>query len=243
MKLTSLFLVMAASAAIAAAQTAPKAAAHATSAAHTAASQLPANIPPVAGIKKVAFSLRYQDIKIGTGAVAEPNKFYVVAYTGWLAADGTKFDASADHPAQPVIDRTGQPVKGPDGQVKMEAGQPIVFPQGFGRVISGWDMGFEGMRIGGKRRLFIPYQLAYGAKGRLTGDPKNPGIPPKADLIFDVELVDIYDLPAMPAGHPGLSGTGSSMPASHPPVPSGAAQPATPAQPAAPASAPQPSAR
>jgi peptidylprolyl isomerase len=58
-------------------------------------------------------------------------------------------------------------------------------------VIIGWDQGFEGMRVGGKRRLFIPYQLAYGDKGR---EP----IPPKADLIFDIELVGVRD-PNAPA--------------------------------------------
>ena len=55
-------------------------------------------------------------------------------------------------------------------------------------MIAGWDTGFEGMRVGGKRRLFIPYQLAYGEKGRNK-------IPPKAELIFDVELVDVKDAP------------------------------------------------
>ena len=60
--------------------------------------------------------------------------------------------------------------------------------QGKRKVIPGWDAGFEGMRVGGKRRLFIPYQLAYGEKGRGK-------IPPKAELVFDVELMDVQDAP------------------------------------------------
>ena len=130
--------------------------------------KLPPGVPPARGILKTAFSLKYQDVKIGTGAVAEPNKVYQVHYTGWLAADGRKFDSSHDHPAQPVIDQDGKPVMGPDGKPKQEAGQPIRFIQGMGRVIPGWDQGFEGMKIGGKRRIFIPWQLAYGARGRQT---------------------------------------------------------------------------
>jgi peptidylprolyl isomerase len=221
-----------------------------TTATHASATapKLPPGVPPVKGPVATAFSLRYQDVLVGSGPVAETNKLYKVAYTGWLADGGRKFDASADHPASPVLDKNVQPVKDADGKVKMEAGQPILFPQGMGRVIPGWDQGFEGMRIGGKRRLFVPYQLAYGAKGRPTGDPKNPGIPAKADLIFDVELIDVLDMPA-PVG--GIFGTNGShmpmhMPASHPPVGNGvtpapatpAATPAKPAETAVPAAAP-----
>jgi peptidylprolyl isomerase len=194
------------------------------------------------GILKTAFSLRYQDTKIGTGAVAEPNKLYKVHYTGWLADDGRKFDSSYDHPRQPVLDKDGKPVLGDDGKPKQGDPQPISFPQGFGRVIPGWDQGFEGMKIGGKRRIFIPWQLAYGAKGRPTNDPKNPGIPPKADLIFDVELIDVTEM-QMPANHPGMGG----MPGGHPmpgmaPRPGTPAAPGTPAQPGAPKPAAAPNA-
>jgi peptidylprolyl isomerase len=203
--------------------------------------KLPAGVPAVKGIVKTAFSLRYQEIKIGAGAVAEPNKIYKVHYTGWLAADGRKFDSSYDHPRPPVLDKDGKPVLDADGKPKQGEAQPINFPQGYGRVIPGWDQGFEGMKIGGKRRLFIPYQLAYGAKGRPTGDPKNPGIPAKADMIFDVELVDVVEM-QMPANHPGMSGM-NGMPGGHavhanpdsPDQPDTAAKPAAAAAPAAPA--------
>jgi peptidylprolyl isomerase len=129
---------------------------------------LPKNIPPVKAPMKVQYVMRYQEIKIGTGDEAASGMIYSVNYTGWLASDGTKFDSSYDR------------------------GQPIEFPQGVKRVIVGWDQGFEGMRVGGKRRLFIPYQLAYGAMGR------PPVIPAKADLIFDIELMGVRDPNAPP---------------------------------------------
>jgi peptidylprolyl isomerase len=91
---------------------------------------------------------------------------YTVDYTGWLR-DGAKFDSSIGK-------------------------EPIVFVQGRRQVIAGWEMGFEGMRVGGKRRLFIPYQLAYGEQGRGS-------IPPKAELIFDVELLKTEPAPASAA--------------------------------------------
>jgi peptidylprolyl isomerase len=169
-------------------------------------------VPPVRGIVKTAFSLRYEDYKIGTGAEAEPNKMYKVHYTGWLGSDGHKFDSSYDHPGAPVLDKDGKPVMGDDGKPKHGDPQPMAFPQGMGRLIPGFDQGFAGMKVGGKRRIFIPWQLAYGAKGRPGPDAANPGIPPKADLIFDVELVDVTDLPTPPA-RPGMGGMpGRPMP-------------------------------
>lgn len=113
-------------------------------------------------------SLRYIDITQGSGALAAAGKRYTVHYTGWLK-DGTKFDSSLDRK------------------------EPFQFVQGRRQVISGWDMGFEGMKVGGKRRLFIPYQMAYGETG--TGP-----IPPKAELIFDMELLDVADVPALVPG-------------------------------------------
>ncbi|HEY4217111.1 MAG TPA: FKBP-type peptidyl-prolyl cis-trans isomerase [Gemmatimonadaceae bacterium] len=130
-----------------------------------------ASIPPVRGKTQQAFALRYVDVAPGFGALAAAKKCLYVNYTGWLT-NGTKFDSSRDP------DERGNP------------GKPISFPQGARRVIAGWDLGFDGMRVGAKRRLFIPYQLAYGEAGR---DP----IPPKAELIFDVELMAVADpLPA-----------------------------------------------
>ncbi len=115
------------------------------------------------GLESSSFSLNYIDVKVGTGELAAPHKWYSIHYTGYLV-DGTKFDSSYDHPGA----------------------EPISINYGQHQVIPGWDTGFDGMHIGGKRRLFIPYQLAYGAQG------KGP-IPPKADLIFDVELVSQSD--------------------------------------------------
>lgn len=152
---------------------------------------LPPGVPPAEGTMQTQFALRYIDMVQGTGAEAAPGQFLTVQYTGWLATTGEKFDSSLDH------------------------GEPFTFPQGSHRVIPGWDQGFAGMKVGGKRRLFVPYQLAYGESGR---DP----IPPKADLIFDVELLAASDTP------PGM-----------PPVPPTPEQPPQPTDPPqAPATAP-----
>lgn len=272
MKHAALILLLAASTAAASAQAPAKpatAAKPATTAAKPAAAtvkvaatadKLPPGVPVVKGIHKTLFSLRCQDIKIGTGAEAEPNKMYKVLYTGWLgsngrADDGRKFDSTDDHPGPPVLDKDGKPVLGDDGKPKQGPPQPISFPQGFVRAIPGFDQGFAGMRIGGKRRIFIPWQLAYGAKGRPGPDAAHPGIPEKSDLIFDVELVDVSDL-VMPAGHPAMTPGMHPMPgmSPHPPMPAApaappkppapAAAPATaPATPAAPATPPQPPAK
>ncbi|MDE3063207.1 MAG: FKBP-type peptidyl-prolyl cis-trans isomerase [Acidobacteriota bacterium] len=243
MRGTAFFLVLTMGAMMAQAQTAAKPATGAKTAVHhaaTAAATLPPGVPPVHAVTKTAFALRYQDIKIGTGEEAQPNWVYRVHYTGWLAADGHKFDSSYDHPRQPAMDKDGKPVMGEDGKPKLGDAEPIAFPQGYGRVIPGFDQGFAGMHVGGKRRLFIPWQLAYGAKGRPGPDAAHPGIPPKADLIFDVELVDQKEM-QMPMGHPGMMGggmpghPGAPMPPGHPPVTPGTAQPAQPAAPAEPA--------
>ena len=240
MKHTALILLLAAGIAAAGAQTTakpatkPATATKPASAAHPAAGaiKLPPGVPAVKGVRKELFALRYQEILMGSGAVAEPYKMYKVRYTGWLAADGKKFDSSYDHPASPVLDKEGKPVMGEDGKPKQEAGQPISFPAGMGRVIPGWDQGFEGMKVGGKRRLFIPYELAYGERGRPGPDPAHPVIPAKADLIFDIELVDMTDL-VMPANHPGMMPGMRPMPGMAPRPAAPAAAPAAPATPAA----------
>lgn len=104
--------------------------------------------------------LKYVDLVPGTGAEARRGQTVKVHYTGWLT-DGTKFDSSVDR------------------------GQPFTFPLGAGRVIKGWDEGVAGMKVGGKRKLTIPPQLGYGARGA------GGVIPPNAELIFEVELLDI----------------------------------------------------
>jgi uncharacterized damage-inducible protein DinB len=130
---------------------------------------LPAPIPAVSGKVTEAFGMRYIDVKTGDGAPAAPGQEYTVHYTGWLR-DGSKFDSSVDR------------------------GTPLKFVQGRRLVIAGWEAGFEGMKVGGRRRLFLPYQLAYGELGR------PPAIPAKAELIFDVELLGVKDVPAQSAG-------------------------------------------
>jgi uncharacterized damage-inducible protein DinB len=122
---------------------------------------LPPAIPAVEGAVVERAPLRYIEVAAGDGAPAEAGRRFRVHYTGWLR-DGTKFDSSVDR------------------------NQPFEFVQGRRQVITGWDIGFEGMRVGGKRRLFIPYELAYGEKG--TGP-----IPARAELIFDVELLDVTE--------------------------------------------------
>jgi peptidylprolyl isomerase len=181
----------------------------ATAPAKTAAAAAPIpNIPAVPGVPKTLYTLKYIDTVIGTGPLAEPQKWYTVRYTGWTA-DGTKFDSSYDHPG----------------------GEPITFPYGARRVIIGWDTGFEGMHVGGKRRLFIPYQLAYGETGR------PPVIPAKADLIFDIELVSMSDTPPEPpAPAPAAQPDTEAAPAESPtketkPADAPGAQPETPAHP------------
>lgn len=138
----------------------------ATAVHHHTATTAVSKIPRVPGIPKALYTLKYVDIVVGKGPLAETHKWYTVRYTGWLT-DGTKFDSSYDHPG----------------------GEPFTFPDGAKRVIIGWDTGFEGMHVGGKRRLYVPYQLAYGELGH------PPVIPAKANLIFDVELVSMSDNP------------------------------------------------
>jgi peptidylprolyl isomerase len=167
----------------------------------------PPGVPKVEGTPKPLYSLRYVDTVIGTGPLAEPRKFYTVHYTGWLT-DGTKFDSSVDR------------------------GTPITFPYGAHQVIPGWDTGFQGMHVGGKRRLYIPYQLAYGETGR------PPVIPAKSDLIFDIELVGQSDTPPQPKPAPAPP-SDPTKPATDPTKP--AADPANPAtDPTKPATEPSP---
>jgi peptidylprolyl isomerase len=153
-------------------------------------------------------------------------KMYKVKYTGWRAADGVVFDSWDKHP-MPETDKDGKPVTGEDGKPKMKAPEPASFPVGVGRMIPGFDQGFTGMKVGGKRRIFIPWQLGYGAREMPDRGADHPGIPAKSDLVFDVELVEMADLPAsphppmggMPAGHPGVPPTGAPPAGGAPPQP------------------------
>jgi peptidylprolyl isomerase len=128
----------------------------------------PPGTPSVSGALRTLQALQYVDVRVGTGDSLRSRQCVYAHYTGWLA-DGTKFDSSRDST------RTGEPR------------EPISFPQGMRRVIPGWDYGFEGMRVGGQRRLVIPFPLAYGEAGR------PPVIPERASLVFDVELLAVRD--------------------------------------------------
>jgi peptidylprolyl isomerase len=208
----------------------------------------PATIPVVKGLQKPIFTvaLRYQEIKVGTGKVAETGKMYKVLYTGYRASDGVIFDASnLNRP--PLRDKDGKPVMGDDGKPKLADAQPMPFVQGVGGTIPGFDQGFTGMKVGGKRRVFIPWQLAYGTRGAPARDKDHPGFPPKSDLIFDVELVDVTDAPP-PQPRPGMmGGPRPQQPGAHPMpgapgTPGAPVRPGTPVSPPAPGAAPAPGA-
>lgn len=108
--------------------------------------------------------LQVIDTRVGSGRAAAPGYIAVVHYTGWLyhgGQKGKKFDSSVDR------------------------GQPFEFTLAEGRVIKGWDEGVAGMKVGGTRRLVIPPQLGYGARGA------GGVIPPNATLLFEVELLGL----------------------------------------------------
>ena len=107
-----------------------------------------------------ASGLKYIEIKEGTGEAATAGDMVDVHYTGWLK-DGKKFDSSLDR------------------------SRPFTFKLGAGKVIKGWDEGVQGIKVGGKRKLIIPPDLAYGKRG--AGN----AIPPDAELTFEVELLAI----------------------------------------------------
>ena len=181
--------------------TAPKPASAKPTAASAEVIKYPPGKPASPAVKKTLFALRVQDMKVGTGAEAEPLKMYKVKYTGWRAADGVVFDSWDQHPT-PVMGADGKPEMDADGKPKTTDPQPASFPVGLGRMIPGFDQGFSGMRVGGIRRIFVPWQLGYGSRALPDRDASHPGIPSKSDLVFEVELVDIADLPAPPANHP-----------------------------------------
>ena len=113
---------------------------------------------------ELANDLKYTDTKLGAGDEAKPGYMVSVHYTGWVwknGAKGAQFDSSRDR------------------------GQPITFTLGKHEVIPGWEQGISGMKIGGKRALIIPPELAYGGKS------PSPLIPPNSTLYFEVELVSV----------------------------------------------------
>jgi peptidylprolyl isomerase len=121
--------------------------------------------PPVSGEPTFTDTgLGIIDIEVGTGETPVPGQILVVHYTGWVSEDGSKFDSSLDRET------------------------PFEFELGAGRVIDGWDEGLATMQVGGKRRLIVPAELAYGEEGR-------PPIPPNAELTFDVEFLEIKESP------------------------------------------------
>jgi FKBP-type peptidyl-prolyl cis-trans isomerase FkpA len=101
-----------------------------------------------------------EDLVVGNGDAASAGQRVSVHYTGWLT-NGNKFDSSKDR------------------------GQPFMFSLGRGEVIRGWDEGVTGMKVGGKRKLTIPPDLGYGARGA------GGVIPPNATLMFEVELLAV----------------------------------------------------
>ena len=107
------------------------------------------------------------DTQVGTGREAEPGFNVTVHYTGWL------YDVNAkDH-------------KGKKFDSSLDRREPFNFFLGGGQVIQGWDEGFAGMKVGGKRTLIIPSEMGYGVRGA------GGVIPPNAVLVFDVELLDV----------------------------------------------------
>jgi FKBP-type peptidyl-prolyl cis-trans isomerase len=123
--------------------------------------------PLVSKVGAKVTELKKIDSQPGSGPEAVPGKAVLVHYTGWLYdpgvpdGRGAKFDSSLDR------------------------GLPFGFVLGAGRVIKGWDEGVAGMKVGGKRTLVIPPDMAYGSRGA------GGVIPPDATLLFDVELVEV----------------------------------------------------
>jgi FKBP-type peptidyl-prolyl cis-trans isomerase len=102
--------------------------------------------------------LRYEDLTVGTGASPKMGDAVKVHYTGWFADNGKQFDSSI-------------------------GGNPATFT--LGGVIEAWNEGLQTMKVGGKRKLYVPSKLGYGERGHPGG------IPPNSDLVFEVELLGV----------------------------------------------------
>lgn len=126
-----------------------------------AKNQEKAGIPEISALSQTTESgLMIQEIKEGSGKEAQTGNYVTVHYSGWLP-DGKLFDSS------------------------VKRNKPFTVKLGTGQVIQGWEEGIQGMKVGGKRRLTIPPEIAYGAEGY-------PGaIPPNATLVFDIELLSV----------------------------------------------------
>jgi len=157
-----------------------------------ASPMVPQEFREALGLVPSTFELDYVDTKVGNGELARRGMDYTLQYTGYLT-DGTQFDTSIGKPT------------------------PFTFPIGQHKVIPGWELGFQGMRVGGKRRLFIPYQMAYGEQGHAI-------IPGHAELIFDIELLSQKPTEAPQPG-PGAPASNGARPTPPPPT---TPRPATP---------------
>ena len=130
----------------------------------------PGKLPPLDAKewKKLDNGMKVWDVKEGKGSEVKKGDTVTIHYTGWFK-DGMIFDSSRKE----LADRLPEGRPAPDGE-------PITYP--LMRLIKGWQEGLPGAKVGTVRRLYIPYALAYGEEGRR-------GIPPKADLIFEIEVV------------------------------------------------------
>jgi peptidylprolyl isomerase len=135
-------------------------------------------------MKVLPSGVGYVDLTVGTGESPQTYDDLIVNYTGWLASGNTKFESTLD-----------------------EGKQPLRITLGTAQVVQGWDTGLVGMKIGGKRRLTIPYNLGYGGAGR------SPDVPAYANLAYEVELLDIKPPVTTASGlkyHDYVVGTGSA---------------------------------
>ncbi len=116
------------------------------------------------GFKVTESGLMYKDLEVGTGDTAELGKIAVIHFSAWIDDNSTKGEVFFN---------------------SRDGGKPISFKVGTERVIKGWNIGVAGMEVGGKRRLMVPANLGYGASGA------DDVIPPNADLIYDIELIEV----------------------------------------------------